>query len=486
MTVDKLAATLRRWKSDRMSFRREVLKLPDGRSYGESLEPWQREDLLALDRRDEHQNVSIWRPRGHSKTSDLAAECVAELFLGPAGGRLYAAAVDQDQARLLHELAAGYIRRTPLLAMSAEIAKDSIVIPATGTRLVVLSSDAPSAYGLLPSWICCDEIAEWPDRQLFDALFSATGKVPGCRFITIGTCGVIGHWSQELHELARKTPGWYFSSRGQCASWIKPEWLAQQAKMLPPEVYRRLHENQWVSSSGSVLTDDEVRRVFDASLTRQREGKPDVLYFVGVDLGLVNDRTVRVVVHRDGQRTAIDSIRTWQGSREERVLLADVEEDLRRVNRAFYRPVIVADFWQAAGLTERLQREGLRIRDERFSSTFRQRLDSHLLQLVRDGLLQSYPHAALEEELRRLVVVQSRNGWRLDHPSGGHDDHVVAVGLAALSGEDAIHQSAPMETGYIDLWCVDSERYALWQQVEALRQHGMQDSRIEFVPGDER
>ncbi len=492
----KQRATLRRWKSNRMAFRREVLCLPDGRSYGLSLEPWQLEDLQAMDQRDEYPNVLLSRPRGHSKTSDLAAEVVCELFLGVPGGRLFAAAVDSDQARLLHELAAGFIQRSPILADSATVGRDSITIPATGTKLQVLSSDAPSAYGLLPTWICCDEIAEWPDRRLFDALFSATGKTPGCRFVVIGTSGIIGHWSQELFNLAQQTPGWYFKSRGQCASWIKPEWLEQQRRLLPEGVFRRLHQNEWVSSAGNVLTEEEVQAVFDINLRRQIEGRPATRYFVGVDLGLVNDRTVRAVVHREGQKTVVDSIRTWQGSTEQRVLLGDIEEDLLRCCRAFRHPIISCDFWQAAGLVERLKGAGLRIRDERFSSAFRQRLDAHLLQQIRDGLLKSYPHEALMDELRRLQVVQNRNGWRLDHPSGAHDDHIIAVGLACLAAEEESSRPRELQIGYIDLgpaWSnMDPVEYELWRQMEAMRNkpreggYYVYESSTTFVPGDER
>lgn len=420
------------WRRDRMRFRVEMLRLPDGRSYGASLEPWQRADFEALDQREKYPNASMWRPRGHSKTSDVAAEAVCELFLGGPNARLYCAAVDRDQARLLAELSAGYILRNPALRELAVIEKWEIEVPALNNRLTVLASDVASSYGLLPSWVAVDEIAEWPDRRLFDALFSAMGKVPGARFITISTAGVIGHWSEEIYKLAQTAPGWYFSSRGSCASWVTPEFLDSQARILPPETYRRLHHNQWVSTSGSALTEEEIQRIFDPSWERQLEGRPGVGYAVGLDLGLMGDRSVRVVAHREGNRLVVDSIRTWQGSPTQRVVLADIEEDLIQVDRAFHRPTILCDFWQAAALVERLQQAGLRIRDERFTTAFRARLDGTLLPLIRDGLLRCYPHSELLDELRRLQVVQTRTGWRLDHPEGSHDDHVVALGLAVL------------------------------------------------------
>ena len=56
---------------------------------------------------------------------------------------------------------------------------------ATGSTLTVLASDAPSAYGLRPDWIAVDELAEWRRRELWDSLWSATGKRPRCRMLVI-------------------------------------------------------------------------------------------------------------------------------------------------------------------------------------------------------------------------------------------------------------------------------------------------------------
>ncbi len=45
-----------------------------------------------------------------------------------------------------------------------------------------------------------------------------------------------------------------------------------------------------------------------------------VRYFVGLDLGLVRDRTARAVVHfdRDAGNVALDDLRTWEGTRRSR------------------------------------------------------------------------------------------------------------------------------------------------------------------------
>jgi phage terminase large subunit-like protein len=158
--ADGLAEQIARWRADRMAFRREAILLEDSRPFGEVMEPWQLEDFSALDD-GRHRHAYIERPRGHSKTGDVGTEAVTELILGHPGQSLFCAAADEDQARLLFEDVAGKFRRNPLLAGSVRIMQREIVVPATGSHLRVLSSDAPTAYGLRPDWIAVDELAEW-------------------------------------------------------------------------------------------------------------------------------------------------------------------------------------------------------------------------------------------------------------------------------------------------------------------------------------
>jgi len=46
-----------------------------------------------------------------------------------------------------------------------------------------------------------------------------------------------------------------------------------------------------------------------------------------------------------------------------------------------------------------------------------------------------FEHGALKDELLRLSFREVGGQLRVDHPSDGHDDHAVAVGMAALAAE---------------------------------------------------
>ncbi len=420
-------AQLARWRADRMAFRCEAIVLEDGRRLGDVLEPWQAEDFRALDDPC-HRHAYLGRPRGHSKTGDVGTEAVAELVLGRPGAQLYVAAVDDDQAALLHADVAGKFRRSPVLGSLVKITRRSITVRATDSTLTVLSSDAPSAYGLRPDWIAVDELAEWRRRELWDALWTATGKRAWCRMLVTSTAG----WdrtsiAREVWSLAQTEPDWYYSDRGPCASWITDAWREQQRRTLPAHTFARLHLNQWVEGTGAFLLETEVGGIFTETVPTLNG--PAVF---GLDLGLAKDRTVLACVRGayDSPLVAVESLLDWTPRPGARVDLVDVEATVATLARAQHATVVV-DPWQGVLLAQRLRARGIRVIEYAFTGESRRKLFGSVLDLVRAGRLRCRPHEALRRELLGLEVQETSVGWRVDHRVGQHDDYIVAVALAA-------------------------------------------------------
>lgn len=430
LDASSLSLQLARWRSDRMAFRKEAILLEDGTPLGRKIDPWQEEDFAALDG-GRYRHAYLERPRGHSKTGDVGTEAVTELLLGPPGQRLYCAAADEDQARLLFEDVAGKFQRNRLLSSSVKITQREIIVKTTGSRLRVLASDAPSAYGLRPDWIAVDELAEWRRRELWDSLWSATGKRLRCRMLVITTAG----WdftsiAWEVRQIAQGEADWYFSARGQCASWIEPAWFESQRRTLPPHVFARLHESRWVEGAGAFLTLAEVNGIFFPDLHSTHLPTPGSVYVLGLDIGLSRDRTVACLAHWKERGVIVDQFRTWKGRPEAAVDLTEVEHEVRELASKFGAPVIL-DPYQGILLGQRLHQGGVRVQELPFTAESRRRLFGLVLQLVKDGQLRCYPHDEFRRELLALEVGETSAGWRVDHRPGRHDDHVVALALAA-------------------------------------------------------
>jgi hypothetical protein len=433
-----------------MSFRREAIVLEDGRRFGEVIEPWQVEDFMALDD-PQHRHAYLERPRGHSKTGDLGTQVVTELVLGPPRSRIYAAAADQDQAGLLLDDVRGKFLRSPILAPLVKLTRTTLTVTATGSSLTVLAADAPSAYGLRPDMIVVDELAEWRRRELWDSLWSATGKRPRCRMLVITSAG----WDKsslawEVRQIAEREADWLLSSRGPCASWISDTWRAQQERTLPRHVFARLHLNQWIEGAGAFLTAAEVDQIFVEALPRLRG--PAV---IGLDLGLSKDQTVLAVVRGDPltNLVAVESLITWTARSGDKVDLTEVEAAVHDVARARAAKVVL-DPWQAVLLGQRLRARGLEVVDYSFTGQSRRSLFATILDLVRTGRLRCRPHDDLRRELLGLEVEETAAGWRVDHRVGRHNDHVIAVALAAHAVATVVPEiggAFPISDGAINL-----------------------------------
>lgn len=132
----------------------------------------------------------------------------------------------------------------------------------------------------------------------------------------------------------------------------------------------------------------------------------------------------------------VDVLRTWAGRPGAPVALPEVEAEILHLSRLFTAAVVL-DPYQAVLLGQRLRAAGCEVREYGFTGEGR-RMFGTLLQLVKDGHLRSFPHEDLRRELLGLEVSETAAGWRVDHRPGRHDDHVVAVALAAHEPQRAV------------------------------------------------
>jgi hypothetical protein len=428
-----LVERLTRWRNDRMAFRREAIILEDGRPFGEIIEPWQVEDFTGV---DTHRNSYLERARGHSKTGDTGTDVATDLMLGPPGQRNIASAVDRDQSALLLEDVIKKFQRNPMLRGLVKTTRDSITVKATDSQFRVMASDGPSAMGLRFRRAYIDELSEQSNREMWDALWTATGKYKDCGIHVISTAG----WDRtsiawQVREMARTESDWYFSTRGQCASWIRPEWLEQQRRSLPPHVFSRLHECRWVDGVGAFLTAAEVDGVFvpaPALIDGAAAG--------GLDIGLTRDRTVLTIARDVGGLIVVQHMVTWAGAPGRKVDLEEVAAEVATLAKRYHCPVYF-DPYQGIHMAQMLRREGVNMIEHTFTGESRKKLFTTLLDLIRNGRLRSRPHEEFRRELLSLEVQQTASGgWRVDHKTGRHDDHVVAVALAvqALAGQTSL------------------------------------------------
>jgi len=415
-------------------------------------DPWQRADFEALDpawlavtgrAKPEAPKLRAYleRPRGHSKTNDLAVMVAWALFASARQLVIAAAAADQDQSRLLRDAVSKLARLNPWLAEFLDVQRDKVTNPHTGSALVILSADADSSYGLTPDAVIVDELTHWSDagEQLWTSLFSAAAKKSNCLLAIISNAGT-GEgqsWQWRIREAARTDEAWYFSRlEGPQASWISERHLAEQRRMLPPVAFDRLWLNKWTSGQGDAITETDLQAAvrLDAKPARR---EPGLAYLAGLDLGLARDASALVVVAVDSEaeRVRLVDVQAWKATPGERVEVAQIEAAIVAAHEKWKLQTVAFDPWQASYLAERLSARGLAMCETAFAAKNLQGMASAVVEGFRDRRIELYPEPALLHDLRGLRVVERSFGYRLDatRDKHGHSDRAIALALALLA-----------------------------------------------------
>ena len=482
------STTLARLAGDPVVFRQHLLIDTDTGPHplAHCLDAWQAADFAALDsgwRRvaghdvEGRQRAYLERPRGHSKTADLAVMATWALFASRKQISGVAAAADRDQARLLRDAVAKLVSGNPWLAPILEVQSYRVCNRHTGSTLEILSADAPSSYGLTPDFVIVDELTHWGTDSLWVSLFSAAAKRANAMLVIISNAGVgMGDsWQWRIRAAARGDESWYFSFLdGPVASWISQKHLAEQRRLLPPIAFERLWLNRWTSGSGDALTSDDV----DAALTRKRPWtarRPGWVFVGGLDIGLSKDNTALVIVGkcvgerrwvtRPAQaatvpkslaaardlgfmpdpppdevisevpatgRLRLASVVLWRPGPGRRVDLAAVERSILRLHEHFGLEQLAYDPSQAEYLADRLGDAGVPVERVPFTGGNLQSMATSLLDVFGARQLDLFPHEQLLVDLRALRIEERSYGLRLTSPRGptGHGDCATALALA--------------------------------------------------------
>ncbi|NHO29303.1 terminase large subunit [Acetobacter farinalis] len=148
------------------------------------LDGWQKDIIRALYETDEDglrfvRTGVISMGRKNGKTGLASALALAHLC-GPEAvrrGQVLSAAADRGQASIVFDEMVAFALEQPHLAARLVVRafNKTVEDAVTGSIYKALSADARKAHGLSPTFAIADEVAQWRDRDLFDALKTGGG-----------------------------------------------------------------------------------------------------------------------------------------------------------------------------------------------------------------------------------------------------------------------------------------------------------------------
>lgn len=176
----------------------ESLPITKGFGAGETIKllPFQRDWITAIYATGEDGKRAVRTglmsvARGQGKTVLAAMLCLCHL-VGPEAeprGECYSAAATKEQAALIFAEMEAVIMSVPWMAARLNVKRfhKTIEDAESGSIYRALASDGKAVHGTASSFVCCDELAQWHKRELFDVLRTSMGKRAEPLMLVIGT-----------------------------------------------------------------------------------------------------------------------------------------------------------------------------------------------------------------------------------------------------------------------------------------------------------
>lgn len=296
----------------------------------------------------------------------------------------------------------------------------TITTPAGG-KFAVKSADRPETLvGEGLDTLVIDEAGIVKEQAWIESLRPALADRLG-RAILIGTPkGRNWFWRAYQHSLYDEHPdwqGWRFPTVSN--PFIAPQEVETARRENPERTFRQEWLAEFLESEGTVFRN--IKACIIPPIDRPMPSG-DVVF--GIDWGRHNDYTAIVALDRQTRHVlAVD-----------RFTEISYPLQLARVKSlaAEYKPYLIMAETNSMGLPniEALQREGLPVQAFTTTNKSKQEIIEALVLAFERADIRIPKHAPLIAELEAFEQTPTALGYRYGHPTGAHDDTVMALALA--------------------------------------------------------
>lgn len=377
------------------------------------------------------------------------------LASGENAPEVYAAAAATEQARIVFDQAKKFIEASPKLLDFLKPYRSVIECKANGGIFRVLSADGPLQHGLNPSLVVIDELWAHKNPELYYALTTGQGARENPLIVDVTTAGfdrksVCFHVFQHGERLQRAGIQamrderfffqWFASSPGaeiedrrewmaaNPSSWIDIDGLERERKRLPPNVFRRLHMNQWTEVEDAWITPAawdacQGMPVFDPALP----------CYLAVDVGIKRDSAALLWVQWQGDTLHVGHLILKPEEQHAGFGVSDVRGHVgERASRLGLVAEIAYDPWSFRESAEMLADRGLPMVEFPQNSSRMAPASELFYELVEAKRIVHDGDEDLREQVLAAVAAPTeRGGWRISkRKSLERIDACVALAMA--------------------------------------------------------
>ncbi len=398
--------------------------------------------------------ILLWSEVKKSGKTFIAAVLVLSWAFTHPNTEVILAANDLEQSTgRVFQTCVALLEHNPLLAKYVTIRATRLEL-SNGTVVRAISSDYRGEAGPRHSLVVFDELWGYDSERLYRLFEELTPPPtePDAWMLIVTYAGFTGE-SKLLEDMyQRGLAGEHVDDELECYEaeelfmfwshtprqpWQTEQYYAEQARILRPNTFRRLHLNQWISNEEQFFTGEQVDARTDGSLTPLLPTQDEEL-FGGLDAAPKGDRTAAVFLAPRGNRLVLAQHRIWRGTPAQPLDFEHtVEAYLRQMCKDYVVRAIYYDPYQLHRSAMSLRAEGIPMVEYPQTVPNLTRLGQGLYNLVRGGNLVLYPDAELREHLLNCVAVESPRGFVLRKQKASRKiDAAVALGMACCAAFD--------------------------------------------------
>ena len=419
--------TLPEYRKDIILFSEKEIYLPEKKQELVKLEDWEKE----LTKDCFYQNrprlilLSIAKKNGKSTFSAIV---LLWYLITQESGELYICSNSKDQGNFItFRKIVKMIEKNPELDKMCRVYGDYIENIKTGSILRCLSSSYRSSAGLNPLVICIDEIASFDTDSLqffYDELqLSPIYQNP--LILITSTCGRSEEgilWDLfKASEKGNSAESYFYIKQGKEAnpsSFVTKKYLDSQEHKpgMRTNLFKRLHNNLWITEEDSFVTDEDYRACIDYKLSRRPEGKIPV--WLGLDVGFRNDWTAICTVGKKEEKIQLIDHKIYIPTKTEDLQFDDVKRYILELDKIYNIKGVYFDPYQAISLSQDLTKENVSMCELPQTQSNCIAFSQCLFNQIKERKILFYQSEGVRISLLNCKVIYSNRGWRIVKKSG--------------------------------------------------------------------
>jgi phage terminase large subunit-like protein len=423
-----------------------------------SLSRHQRQVLALMFQR--HYAIRLWSEAKKSGKTFLAALIALWEAVTNADSEVICCANDEEQSlSRVFATCAALIKHNAELNGSAKVLANEIRFT-NGSAIRAVSSDYKGQAGGRQRLTIFDELWAF-DHERMVRLFEEMTPPPterGAYLLIVSYAGFTGE-GELLENLFKRGKGGKrihrslecYQDKGLFMFWShkhRQPWqvgtegrsyYAEQARILRPNTFARLHRNEWVSSESVFILPEQYDACVDPTRTPLLSG---AALYLGLDLATKSDTAALVGTTWEPKtgRLILATHRVWRPTRKEPVQLADVEQHILDLRKRHRIAKLYADPYQAMQMLQSLQRKlGESIVCE-YPQTVANTtvMGEELYSLIKGKNLVAYPDSDIRTHVLNCTGIETARGFRLAKEKASRKiDLAVALAMSVCAALEA-------------------------------------------------